>query len=60
MFIFNLGVCNAENIPLVRVGISDTNFKSLLYKNTELIATDDFALYDKSTSQKILSFLFDI
>ena len=56
MFIFNLGVCNAENIPLVRVGISDTNFKSLLYKNTELIATDDFALYDKSTSQKILSF----
>lgn len=52
----NTGTSFAQNIPLVRVGISDTNFKKLLYNEITIFATDDFGIYDKKTSKLILNF----
>lgn len=56
LFVFNIGVCYADNIPLVRVGISDTNFRKLIYNEVSVISTDDFGLYDKATSKPLMSF----
>ena len=58
-FLFSNSFCNAENIPLVRVGISDNSFKKLTYQTVGIISTDEFSLYDKSTSQRIMSFSKD-
>ncbi len=51
--------CHASNIPLVRVGISDTNFKKLVYNEISVIATDSFGIYDKKNSAKIANFAKD-
>lgn len=40
----------------VRVGISDNNFRSLIYKEASIVATADYAVYDKKTSKPIAKF----
>lgn len=47
-------IVQADNIKLVRVGISDTSFKSLVYKEISIIATADYAAYDK-ISRKLIA-----
>lgn len=49
-------IVQADNIKLVRVGISDTSFKSLVYKETPIIATADYAAYDKISRKLIAKF----
>lgn len=41
----------------VRVGISDNNFKSLIYNQVSIIATAEYAVYDKQTCTPIMKFL---
>lgn len=38
----------------VRVGISSNNFKSLVYNEISLIATNDWAIYQKETGKQII------
>lgn len=40
----------------IRVGISDNNFKSLVYKEVSITATADYAIYDKKTCKPISKF----
>jgi SpoIID/LytB domain protein len=54
LLFFNSHACFSE--PLVRVGISDTNFKNLVYDTITIIATDSFAMYDKASSKLIMKF----
>lgn len=51
--------CFSESIPLVRVGISDTNFRKLIYNDVSVIATNSFGIYDKKTSKLIANFAKD-
>lgn len=46
-------ITQADNIKLVRVGISDSSFKSLVYKEIPIIATADYAAYDKNSRKLI-------
>lgn len=46
----------SEKMKLVRVGISDNSFKSLLYKEISIIGTSQYTVYDKKTSKPILKF----
>lgn len=41
----------------VRIGISDNNFKSLVYNQISIIATAEYAVYDKQTCTPIMKFL---
>lgn len=41
--------------PLVKVGISDNNFKSLVYNQISIIATAPFTIYDKVSKKPILN-----
>jgi len=50
------GICFAQISPTVRVAISDNSFQKIVYTNVSVIATDNFAIYDKSSSKRILSF----
>lgn len=43
--------------PLVRVGISNNNFKSLVYNQISITATAEYALYNKETCTQIMKFL---
>lgn len=47
---------NSDNLRLVRVGISDTKFKSLVYNQVSVIATSEYAVYDKVTCRQIIRF----
>lgn len=49
----NCPIVQADNVKLVRVGISDNSFKSLIYKEISIIATADFAAYDKNSRKLI-------
>lgn len=49
-------IVQADNIKLVRVGISDTSFKSLVYKELSITATADYAAYDKISRKLIAKF----
>lgn len=58
MFFFTELKTNAQDIlPLVRVGISDNNFKSLVYSQISIIATGDYTVYGKETHRPIMKFL---
>lgn len=52
----NCHIVQADNIKLVRVGISDTSFRSLVYKEISIIATADYAAYDKISRKLIAKF----
>lgn len=41
----------------VRVGISDTGFKSLVYNQIGIVATAEYTIYDKETRKPIMKFL---
>lgn len=43
--------CQTQN---VRVGISSSNFKSLIYNEISLIATSDWTIYQKETAKPII------
>ena len=43
-----------ETTPLVRVAISNNNFKSLVYNELSIIATEDYAVYDKASAKPIV------
>lgn len=48
----------AQNInPLVKVAISNNNFKTMVYNNLSIIATSEFTLYDKQTAMPLATFL---
>ena len=59
LMFFSAGISFADNIPLVRVGISDINFRKLVYNEVSVISTEDFALYEKSSSKFIMGFTKD-
>ena len=40
--------------PLVRVAISNNNFKSFVYNEISIIATSDYAVYDKISARQII------
>ncbi len=46
-----------EITPLVRVAISNNNFKSLVYNEISIIATSDYSVYDKTTAKPIIKLL---
>jgi SpoIID/LytB domain protein len=48
--------CPLPVTQFIRVGISDNSFKSVVYKEISIIATDEYAIYDKKTSRQILKF----
>lgn len=59
IFCVELKTFAQESYPVskfVRVGISDNNFKSLIYKEVSITATADYAVYDKKTSKPIAKF----
>ncbi len=43
--------------PLVRIAISNNNFKSLVYNEISIIATSDYTVYDKTTAKPIIKLL---
>lgn len=43
-----------DNIPLVKVAISDSGFKSYVYNQISIVATADYAIYDKATCLPIM------
>jgi len=43
--------------PLVRVAISNNNFKSLVYNEISITATSDYSVYDKTTTKPIIKLL---
>lgn len=51
-----LAVQAQEITPFVKVGISDNKFKSLAYNQIGIVATANFALYDKQTKKQISKF----
>lgn len=46
-----------DNVNLVRIGISNSNFKSLVYNQVSIIATSDYTVYEKETRKPIIKFL---
>lgn len=52
----NTPIIQADNLKLVRVGISDNSFKSLAYKGVSVVATADYTAYDKNTSKPLAKF----
>lgn len=46
-------VSQADNLRLVRVGISDNSFHSLVYKELSIISTAEYAVYNKQTKKLI-------
>lgn len=55
LLFFSTNVASAQdNQTLVRVGISNNNFKSLVYSEISLIATSDYAIYDKNTARPVI------
>ena len=46
----------SDNMKLVKVAISDTGFKSFVYNQVGIVATAEYALYDKETHQQIIKF----
>ena len=57
-FHFSLLTANAQelvnNLEFVRVAISNTGFKSVVYSEISILATDDYSVYDKSTSKPVV------
>lgn len=47
----------ARNGKMVKVGISDNNFSNYYFQTSEISATDDYDLIDKSTGSVICEFL---
>lgn len=43
-----------DTTSLVRVAISNTGFKSVVYSEISIVATDEYALYDKATARPIV------
>lgn len=59
LLIFFIGIktyaqCSAPAQQLVRVAISNSGFKSLVYNEISIIATGDYAAYEKSTAKPIV------
>lgn len=52
----NTPIIQADNLKLVRVGISDNSFKSLAYKGVSIVTTADYTAYDKNTSKPLAKF----
>lgn len=49
--------CPVPIQQLVRVAISNSNFKSVVYSTTSIIATDEYAVYDKKTAKPVIKLL---
>ncbi len=47
----------AQDAPIVRVGISDNSFKSLVYNEISIVATAEYAVYDKENRRQIMKFM---
>lgn len=52
----NTNVNLSDNLKLVRVAINDSSFKSFVYNQVSIIATNEFTLYDKNTGKQIAKF----
>lgn len=46
-----------DTTPVVRIGISNNNFKSLVYNQISIFATADYSVYDKETSKPVIKAL---
>lgn len=47
----------SDNMKLVKVAISDSGFKSLVYNKISIVSTAEYAVYDKTTRTLIAKFL---
>lgn len=57
LMMFSLGSISVQAAPpLVRVAISNSSFKSVVYNEISIIATQDYAAYDKATKKPIMKF----
>lgn len=56
-FLSSTKVFAQEISPLVRVAITNNNFKSVVYSETSIIATAEYAVYDKETGKPLLKLL---
>jgi len=56
LFCFSWNLRAQAASPLVRVGISNNSFKSVVYSEVSIFATADYAAYEKSTSKPIIKF----
>ena len=57
IFCFSNSVSGADDInPIVRVAISNNNFKTFVYNEISIIATGNFGLYNKNTSEPVVKF----
>lgn len=48
---------NSDSMKLVKVAISDSGFKSLVYNKISIVSTAEYAVYDKTTRTLIAKFL---
>ena len=55
MFFTPCLTCSANSNELVRVGISDTSFKKLAYSDISVFSTDEYGIYEKSTSKLLIN-----
>lgn len=56
VFAQNSTVNLSDNMKLVKVAISDNSFKSLVYGQVSVVATAEYAVYDKATRGLIAKF----
>lgn len=46
----------SDNMKLVKVAVTDQSFKSVVYNQVAIVATAEYALYDKETHKQIIKF----
>lgn len=66
LFIFNINqqsyaqnysqILQSDSLKIVKVAISDSGFKSYVYKKINLVANGDWAMYEKETKKQIAKF----
>lgn len=57
LFSIGLKTYAQDTTPSVRIGISNNNFKSLVYNQISIFATADYSVYDKETGKSVIKAL---